>query len=226
MATRMENRPLYLVRPRVLVVVAEPAETGTGTLASPLRTSVARSCLRLREERAASSSPLCSGFHQHPEGLLRVPQEGRALQKDDDRQMTDFQRKDAFEKVFAVWTRPFKPDLMMELPDDFEAVFVKLQRRSGQTRQKTPDIASGGAVKAWWFLRRSGISKEQRQMVMTQLNLTGVERGMNFIMGQDSKPDASRVANKQMQTYDMFWYHVARALRAGHRLHWSALAGR
>ena len=29
----------------------------------------------------------------------------------------------------------FKPDLMTELPDDFEALFVKLQRKAGQTLQ-------------------------------------------------------------------------------------------
>ena len=49
-------------------------------------------------------------------------------------------------------------------------------------------------------------------MVMTQigterLNLAAVERAMNFIMGQDSKVDASRGghAHKQKPTYDMFY---------------------
>ena len=89
---------------RVLVLVAEPAETGTGKLASPLRTSAARSCRR-REERAASNSPQrlptqarrthTFRFSPTSRRTTGVPQEGRALQKDgacraDDRQSLGF----------------------------------------------------------------------------------------------------------------------------------------
>ena len=106
------------------------------------------------------------------------------------------------EKVFARLDTAFKPDLMTELPDDFEAFFVKLERRSGQTLQEyqteerrlrtSHQVELPEEVKAWRFLQRSGISTEQRQMVMTQigterLNLTAVERAMNFLLGQDSR---------------------------------------
>ena len=151
---------------------------------------------------------------------------GRAWDLVDDMEMADLQKEDALDKVFARLDSAFKPDLMTELPDDFEAFFVKLQRKAGQTLQEyqtefgrverrlraSHQVELPEKVKAWWFLRRSGVSREQRQMVMTQigterLNLAAVERAMNFIMGQDSKVDASRSghANKQKPTYDMFY---------------------
>ena len=112
---------------------------------------------------------------------------GRAWDLVDDMEMADLQKEDALDKVFAHLDSAFKPDLMTELPDDFEAFFVKLQRKAGQTLQEyqtefgrverrlraSHQVELPEKVKAWWFLRRSGVSREQRQMVMTQI---GAER--------------------------------------------------
>ncbi|CAJ1363562.1 unnamed protein product [Effrenium voratum] len=133
---------------------------------------------------------------------------GRDWDLVDDMEMADLQKEHALDKVFARLDSAFEPDLMTELPDDFEAFFVKLQRKAGQTLQEyetefgrvelrlraSHQVELPEKVKAWWFLRRSGVSREQRQMAMTQI-------------GTDSKVDASRGghANKQKPTYDMFF---------------------
>ena len=52
-------------------------------------------------------------------------------------------------------------------------------------------------IRAWFNLPRSRVSKEQRQLILTnvgadQLNLDAVGKAMNFILGQDSRLDFSR----------------------------------
>ena len=74
--------------------------------------------------------------------------------------------------VFDRLDRGFKYDAMTELPDDFETFFIKLRRRNGQTVQDyqgeftkverkldaTHSVKLPEKVRAWWFLRRSGVS--------------------------------------------------------------------
>ena len=99
---------------------------------------------------------------------------------------------------------------LMELPDDFEKYFVKLQRKPQQTLQDymndytrcerrlkvTHNVELPEKVRAWWFLRRSGITKEQRQLICTNTGTTGltieeVMKSMSFILGQDSTLQSS-----------------------------------
>ena len=96
------------------------------------------------------------------------------------------------------------------LPDDFENFFVKLQRRPEQTLQEhSADFARAHRklrsshkvelpekVLAWWFIRKSGIAREQRQMVLTtmgaeKMTVEAAQEAMFFIVGQDSKSENS-----------------------------------
>ena len=125
------------------------------------------------------------------------------------------QGDEGFKRVFERLDRGFKFDALTELPEDFETFFVKLQRRSGQTLQEysadfaraerqlriTHKVDLPEKVKAWFFLRRSGINKEQRQLVLTnlgaeKLDLEETQKAMNFILGQDSKLEGRIRAGK------------------------------
>ena len=46
------------------------------------------------------------------------------------------EKEESFEKIFERLDKRFRYDPLTELPDDFEAYFIKLQRRSNQTLQE------------------------------------------------------------------------------------------
>ncbi|CAE7220782.1 spa [Symbiodinium microadriaticum] len=131
---------------------------------------------------------------------------GKAWDLIDDIGMDVLQGEQGYNRVFERLDRGFKFDALTELPEDFEHYFVRLHRAPGETLQ---DYASNYAraerqlrvthqvelpekVRAWWFLRKSGISREQRQLILTNVgseNLTveATQKAMYFILGQDSK---------------------------------------
>ena len=144
---------------------------------------------------------------------------GKAWDLVEDFSMEQLAAENSFEAVFARLDSGFRYDPLTELPDDFETFFVKLQRRGGQTLQdymtdftkaerrlkNSHNVDLPEKVKAWWFLRRSGITKEQRQMILTNVGLTGLEmdqvmKAMSFILGQDSRADGSQRAFKGYKT--------------------------
>ena len=113
--------------------------------------------------------------------------------------------EDAYETLFTRLDRGFKYDPLTELPDDFEQYFVRLQRKPHQTLQDymndctrcarrlqvTHNVNLPEKVRAWWFLRRSVITKEQLQLILTNTGATGltveeVMKSMSFILGQES----------------------------------------
>ena len=113
---------------------------------------------------------------------------------------------DGFNKVFQRLDRGFQFDPLTELPGDFERFFISLSRKHGQTLQDytqefthaerrlrtTHKVDLPEKVKAWCFLRKSGLTKEQRLMVLSSvghenLGLEQVQKTMNFVIGQDAK---------------------------------------
>ena len=61
-------------------------------------------------------------------------------------------------------------------------------------------------VKAWWYLRKAGISREQRQLILTNVGTENLseertQQAMNFILGQDSKPDPRNRSHKDTAYY-------------------------
>ena len=116
---------------------------------------------------------------------------------------------DAMKQVLERLDRVFKYDALTELPADFEAFFVTLSRRRSQSIQEysadferalrkldAHNMQLPDNVIGWWYLRRAGISREQRQMITShlgssQISLDSMRRGMNFIIGQDTVPDTN-----------------------------------
>lgn len=139
--------------------------------------------------------------------------------------MEQLSATNAYEAVFARLDTGFKYDPLTELPDDFEQFFVKLQRRQGQTLQDymtdftkserrlkiSHSVELPEKVKAWWFLRRSGITREQRQLILTNVGIQGlamdeVMKAMSFILGQDSKTEAQHQRWSKHKS-DAYYYH-------------------
>ncbi len=145
---------------------------------------------------------------------------GRAWDVVEDLTVEELSATDAYEKVFGRLDATFKFEPITELPADFESFVIGLQRRGGQTVQEyqtefmrverrltnTHKIQLPEKVRAWWFLRRSGLSKEQRQLVLTQLGennlaLDRTMKAMNFIIGQDTKLDYAQSRWSKTATY-------------------------
>ena len=81
--------------------------------------------------------------------------------------------------------------------------FTKAERRLKISHQaELPE-----KVKAWWFLRRSGITKEQRQLIPTNVGNQGlamdeVVKAMSFILGQNSKTEGQHPLQNRSEGYD------------------------
>ncbi|CAE7354048.1 GIP [Symbiodinium microadriaticum] len=133
---------------------------------------------------------------------------GKAWDMVDDLTTATLQGDGGYDAVFERLDRGFRYEPLTELPEDFETFFVKLTRKANQTLQEyaadfsraerqirvTHSVELPQKVLAWWFLRRSGIGREQRQLVLTNvgadnLTLENVQKAMNFILGQDSRLD-------------------------------------
>lgn len=89
---------------------------------------------------------------------------------------------DGFDQVLRVLDKTFKYDDRVEMPKAIDRFFYQLGRRNEQTlmsytadyREAYRDlqkhkITLPDAVRAWILLKKSGLSAEQRQMVMTQV---------------------------------------------------------
>ena len=105
---------------------------------------------------------------------------GQAWDCVDDMSVEDFSKENAYDLVMARLDRAFQYEAMTELPQDFENYFVKMQRKANQTLQEyqaeylhierrltsVHKIDLPEKIRSWWFLRRSGVTKEQRQLVL------------------------------------------------------------
>ena len=115
---------------------------------------------------------------------------------------------DGFDQVLRVLDKTFKYDDRVEMPKAIDRFFYQLGRRNEQTlmsytadyREAYRDlqkhkITLPDAVCAWILLKRSGLSAEQRQMVMTQVgtNMTeaNIEEAFYLLYGQDYRGRAS-----------------------------------
>ncbi|CAE7518773.1 unnamed protein product, partial [Symbiodinium sp. CCMP2456] len=114
---------------------------------------------------------------------------GKAWDMVDDLTTETLQGDGGYNAVFERLDRGFRYEPLTELPEDFETFFVKLNRKANQTLQEyaadfsraerqirvTHSVELPQKVLSWWFLRRSGIGREQRQLVLTNVgadNLT------------------------------------------------------
>ena len=119
---------------------------------------------------------------------------------------------DGFDQVLRVLDKTFKYDDRVEMPKAIDRFFYQLGRRNEQTlmsytadyREAYRDlqkhkITLPDAVCAWILLKKSGLSAEQRQMVMTQVGTemteANVEEAFYLLYGQDYRGRANFAAS-------------------------------
>ena len=112
----------------------------------------------------------------------------------------------------------FRYDSKVELPMDFSAYFEHLQRRQGQTLlqfvtdhdAKLKQVEKHGVklpdtVQGWHLLTKSGLTREQKQMIMTQstsLERAKVQEAMYAILGQDYKGGGQSVNSRWQRPFN------------------------
>ena len=152
------------------------------------------------------------------EGLLNLisSQTGTAWSLLEDFPLKDLELESTFNSVLKILDAAFQYDDRVQLPSDFENYFMKFQRRGGQTllaycteheelikRLDRHKVTLPTTVQGWLLLRRSGLSKEQRQLVITQaplLEKRKVVETLYLLFGQDYKEMHGR------QGDDRRWY--------------------
>ena len=124
--------------------------------------------------------------------------------------LDDLEKKPAdehFNKLLKLLDAAFEYDSRVQLPADFDRYFVHLQRRSGQSllqyvtehdeclrRLSDHKIDLPKAMQGWHLLRKAGLTREQKQLIMTQaptLERMKVEEAMLLVLGQDHKAAVS-----------------------------------
>ena len=112
-----------------------------------------------------------------------------------------------FDKLLKLLDTAFEYDNRVQLPADFDRYFVSLQRRPGQTllqyvtehdeclrRLSDHKIDLPRAVQGWHLLRKAGLTREQKQLIMTQaptLDRMKVQEALYLVLGQDHKAATS-----------------------------------
>ena len=136
-----------------------------------------------------------------------VTLKGRAWDACDDISMSDLEGSTAMQKILERLDKVFKFDAITELPGDFEAFFCTLHRKKNSTLQEyagdferalrkleAHNVTLPDKVVGWYFMRRAGLTQQQRQLIMSALgtetlSLDTVRKAMNFVIGQDSTPE-------------------------------------
>lgn len=144
------------------------------------------------------------------EGVLNLigSQTGTAWSLLEDFPLKDLELDSTFNAVLKILDGAFQYDDRVQLPSDFEAYFMRFQRRAGQTllaycteheelikRLDRHKVTLPTTVQGWLLLRRAGLSKEQRQLVTTQapqLEKRKVQETLYLLFGQDYKEMAGR----------------------------------
>jgi len=120
--------------------------------------------------------------------------------------LEDLEKKPAdqhFDKLLKLLDAAFEYDSRVQLPADFDRYFVSLQRKPGQTllqyvtehdeclrRLSDHKIDLPKVVQGWHLLRKAGLTREQKQLIMTQaptLERMKVQEAMYLVLGQDHK---------------------------------------
>ncbi len=112
-----------------------------------------------------------------------------------------------FDKLIKLLDSAFEYDNRVQLPADFDRYFVGLQRRPGQTllqyvtehdeclrRLSDHKIDLPRAVQGWHLLRKAGLTREQKQLIMTQaptLDRLKVQEALYLVLGQDHRAATS-----------------------------------
>ena len=117
--------------------------------------------------------------------------------------LEDVEKGDAFNRLMKLLDKAFEYDIRVQLPGDFDKYFSGFQRHSGQTlldyctlhdelynRLADHKVTLPNQVQGWHLLRRAGLTREQRQLVLTQapsLEKNKVQETLFLVLGQDFK---------------------------------------
>eukprot|EP00435_Cladocopium_sp_Y103_P061816 s209_g23.t1 len=117
--------------------------------------------------------------------------------------LEEVEKPEAFNKILKLLDKAFEYDNRVQLPGDIDRYFSNFQRTSGQTlldyctmhdelynRLADHKVTLPGQVQGWHLLRRAGLTKEQKQLVLTQaptLEKSKVQEALFLVMGQDYK---------------------------------------
>eukprot|EP00913_Durusdinium_trenchii_P020735 g19475.t1 len=137
---------------------------------------------------------------------------------------SDTDMKEILQRLDAV----FKYDAITELPQDFENFFIQMQRKRNETMQEytanferqlrrlaAHEVAHPEKVIGWYYLRRAGLSQQQRQLIMSTittstLSLDSVRKAVNFVIGQDQTPEGSAGRDTRFNKLkDTYIYNLA-----------------
>lgn len=147
------------------------------------------------------------------EGVLNLigSQTGTAWSLLEDFPLENLELESTFNAVLKILDAAFQYDDRVQLPSDFEAYFMRFQRKHGQTllaycteheelikRLDRHKVTLPGTIQGWLILRRAGLSKEQRQLVTTQvpnLEKKKVIETLYLLFGQDFKETPGRPAD-------------------------------
>ena len=153
------------------------------------------------------------------EGVLNLigSQTGTAWSLLEDFPLKDLKLESTFNAVLKVLDAAFQYDDRVQSPSDFEAYFMRFQRRGGQTllayctgheelikRLDRHKVTLPATVQGWLILRRAGLSKEQRQLVTTQapnLEKKKVIETLYLLFGQDFKEMHGRQPDDAAEEY-------------------------
>ncbi|CAK9022179.1 unnamed protein product [Durusdinium trenchii] len=124
----------------------------------------------------------------------------------------------ALDHILTRLDSTFRYDSKVELPADFSAYFEHLQRRQDQTLlqfvtdhdDKLKQVEKHGVklpdtVQGWHLLAKSGLTREQKQMLMTQsafLERAKAQQAMYAILGQDYKGGGQSVNSRWQRLFN------------------------
>eukprot|EP00435_Cladocopium_sp_Y103_P026681 s2681_g6.t1 len=139
------------------------------------------------------------------EGVLNLlgSLQGTAWKLVEDFDLEKAKEETAFKDILSLLDAAFQYDSKVEMPADFSSYFESTGRRAGQTllqfitdhderlrRLEKHGVKLPAEVQGWHLLAKANISKEQKQMVMTQANSlerNKIQQAMFSILGQDYK---------------------------------------
>ena len=127
---------------------------------------------------------------------------GASWRQCEDLSLDQLEKENGLDIILTRLDKQWQYDDKVEMPEAFEKYFFKMNRQPGQTlltyctdsaqalRELTRyDVKIPDEVAGWLLLRRSGLTKEQKQLIQTtvgiKLKVAEVEKALYTILGQD-----------------------------------------
>ena len=127
---------------------------------------------------------------------------GASWRQCEDLSLDLLEKENGLDVILQRLDKQWQYDEKVEMPEAFEKYFLKMNRQPGQTllvyctecaqalRELTKyEVKIPDEVAGWLLLRRSGLTKEQKQLIQTtvgvKLKVAEVEKALYTILGQD-----------------------------------------